>query len=243
MAGAGMGHAFPSEFSQLFRRGLYRKVTAEESLRDRRGNLCWVPNPFGEAGVARAISGLERHMRAFLRPMTSRVPRSSILEMTEAASEKLPKVVRCSSILLHNRRSEAYGAARSIGLIDTMTSPSLHKFAENRCGYKLDPAPDLQILCYDVGDYVGPHNDNHPEDADLRRGYVDLQITLSNEYVAGQNLIYEDRGHLNRMENVGIRSGVSVARLPFWHQVTPLAGRKGGRARRWLLLASFNIDR
>lgn len=58
-------------------------------------------------------------------------------------------------------------------------------------------------------------------------------------------MIYEHGGYFNRAVNVGIESGVSIAHLPFWHQVTPLMAKKGqaGRARRWLLLVSFIIDR
>ena len=103
----------------------------------------------------------------------------------------------------------------------------------------------MQLIRYAAGDYVGPHNDHHPENANLRNGYVDLQITLTNEHVARQYLLYESGGFFNKLRKVGVASGVSVSMLPFWHQVTPLEAKPGHEdaAGRWLLLASFDIEK
>lgn len=48
---------------------------------------------------------------------------------------------------------------------------------------------------------------------------------------------------LNRTVNVSIPSGVTVSRLPYWHQVTPLIPKKGNEneAQRWLVMVSFPI--
>jgi hypothetical protein len=48
---------------------------------------------------------------------------------------------------------------------------------------------------------------------------------------------------LNRAVNVSVPSGVTVSKLPYWHQVTPLIPKNGRekQAQRWLLLVSFSI--
>ena len=125
-----------------------------------------------------------------------------------------------------------------------LTSSSLHQFASAVTGFTLHPEPSLQIIRYEAGDYVGPHNDHHPENEEIRRGYVDLQITLTDPGVARQYLLYEaGDGYFNHPRNIGIQSGVSVSMLPFWHQVTPLEVKPAHPgAHRWLLLVSFDID-
>ncbi len=102
-----------------------------------------------------------------------------------------------------------------------------------------------QVICYESGDYSGPHNDHHPENADERNGFVDFHVMFSNDGVGHQLLVYEDHRHfLSTSHDVSGRSAVAIYRLPFWHYTTPLIARKGNEAtaRRWLLLASFAFD-
>jgi hypothetical protein len=163
--------------------------------------------------------------------------------MKENFAEALPKTMRNSSISLNSSRSSAFTKARKIGLINLLRSSTLREFAEVVSGFPLEDDPGLQLIRYRRGDYVGPHNDHHPEDSNLRKGYVDLQITLTSANVLRQCLLYECGGYLNKSLEVGLASGVSISLLPFWHQVTPLEIKSGSgdKAHRWLLLVSFEI--
>ncbi len=161
--------------------------------------------------------------------------------MTKNYSEVLHKSLRNSTVMLHSRSSVAFKSARECGVTAFLSSTSLQEFAERVSGYALERNPGMQVICYGPGDYVGPHNDHHPEESHLRDGYVDLQITLTNGDVERQYLLYQRGKFFNQSINVGIPSGVSVSLLPFWHQVTPLLAKPGrdATARRWLLLVSF----
>ena len=56
--------------------------------------------------------------------------------------------------------------------------------------------------------------------------------------------MYEERGFLTASRDVAGPPAIAVYRLPFWHYTTPLVARPGreGKARRWLLLGSFDYD-
>jgi len=77
----------------------------------------------------------------------------------------------------------------------------------------------------------------------MQKGFVDLHIMLSNSDVDHHWIVYERASHLTEIQNVAVQSGVAVYRLPFWHYTTPLAAKPGRerQARRWLLLASYDI--
>ena len=184
---------------------------------------------------------LETQISPFLREAARPVDPKTITGMTKNYSESLHKSLRNSTVLLNNPRTAAFKSARECGLTGFLSSTSLQEFAERVSGFPLERSPGMQVICYRPGDYVGPHNDHHPEESHLRDGYVDLQITLTNDDVERQYLVYESRGFFNRNVNIGIPSGVSVSLLPFWHQVTPLIAKPGreATARRWLLLVSF----
>lgn len=187
------------------------------------------------------LGELEKRFAPLLRQVASPVDPETISGMTANYTEALPKSLRNSTVMLNNPRSAAHRAARECGLAEFLRSPSLQAFAERVSGFALERSPGMQVICYKPGDYVGPHNDHHPEEAHLRDGYVDVQVTLTNDDVDRQYLLYESSGFFNRSVNVGIASGVSVSLLPFWHQVTPLLAKPGreATARRWLLLVSF----
>lgn len=228
---------FPPEFSQAVR--LPRRE--EPSLRLSGDRLRWFPLVVKSVIRGAALPALEAQLAPHLRRVRRPVPASSITDMTRNYSEALPKSTHNSTVFLDNPRTAAARAASAMGLTAFLRSRSLREFAEHVSGFALEPSPGLQAIRYAAGDYVGPHNDHHPEQPHLRNGYVDLQITLSHDAVARQYLLYERDGYFNQMVNIGIPSGVSVSRLPFWHQVTPLEARRGGEAAacRWLLLVSF----
>jgi hypothetical protein len=126
-----------------------------------------------------------------------------------------------------------------------MSSASFHRVAQTVTRAPLSTAlGGRQVICYQTGDYSGPHNDHHPEDAGTRNGFVDLHVMFSNESVAQQLLVYEQRGYFSSAHEVSGRPSIAIYKLPFWHYTTPLMARRGqeSRARRWLLLGSFDYD-
>ena len=186
---------------------------------------------------------LDHTLYQHLRHVDSPIPPEAITGMTQNYQERLPKAVRIKTAIFESKRSASYRAAESVGLIRMMNSESFQGFAEAVTGYQLWPGSGKQAILYEHGDYSGPHNDHHPELEEARDGYIDLHITFGNSAVAHHMLVYEENGHLSRMENVAVPGGIAVYRLPFWHYTTPLVGKpkRINEARRWLLLGSFNI--
>lgn len=231
---------FPAEFAAMVKPKVW---AGQETVRPIAGDADrarWFPLALRRQAAEDGLALLERAMTPYLRPVRSPVDPEWITGMTENYSDSLPKTLRNASVTLNSGRGLAVEAARKIGLMEMMGSATLHAFAERVSGCRLQEDPAVQIIRYRAGDYVGPHNDHHPEEPELREGYVDLQITLSGDGVARQYLLYELDGYFNQMRNVGIASGVSVSMLPFWHQVTPLEVKASGKNKhRWLLLASF----
>lgn len=186
---------------------------------------------------------LDAHLYKHLAIEQSRIPKDSITKMRENYEEVLSKTMHIKTTFLRRRSARAYEAAEKIGLLRMMRSSTFAGFAEAVTGLNLGRELDLQISCYEHGDYVGPHNDHHPEDAGAKNGYVDFHVTFTNNAVAHQYLVYEAKGHFSKIVDVNVQGGVSIYRLPFWHYTTPLAGKPGQEpgARRWLLLGSFKI--
>jgi hypothetical protein len=123
-----------------------------------------------------------------------------------------------------------------------LRSASFGAFAAALAGRELRPRWGIQALCYGPGDYAGPHNDHHPEDAAARRGYLDLHVTLAGPGVAQQWLVYTRQGHFSEVADVAAAGTITAYRLPFWHYTTPLVPRPGATAetaRRWVLLGTF----
>ena len=112
-------------------------------------------------------------------------------------------------------------------------------------GRALKKKRGAQALCYGAGDYAGPHNDHHPQEAEAQRGYLDVHISLATPSVAHQWLVYASEGHLQNITNVNTLGGMTFYRLPFWHYATPLAAKRAqaSRARRWVLLGTFLFDK
>jgi hypothetical protein len=233
---------FPQEFSQALRRAPLEAEPIARRGKIGADRLRWFAGALRPAFVEGALELLEGKLAPHLRVAQSAIPAETITGMTENYTEALPKTLHNRSAMLNNRRSAGYHAAEEMGLVEFLQSASLRAFAERVSGFRLEGTPGLQAICYHPGDYVGPHNDHHPEEDHLRDGYVDLQITLCNSQVEKQYLVYEHKGWFNRTCEVSVASGISVSVLPFWHQVTPLVG-KSAEARRWLLLTSFLIER
>jgi hypothetical protein len=195
-----------------------------------------------EAQRAEALRDLiDRSLGGALTPMEDPIPDWTISQMRENYSELLPKAVRVKTALLESRRAKAYRIADEIGLLRLLRSQTFHQFAQALAGRTLKRGWGIQALCYGPGDYTGPHNDHHPEEADAREGYLDLHLTLATPAVKSHFLVYAQDGHLSQMQDVNTVGGVTAYRLPFWHYTTPLQARPGREAdaRRWVLLGTF----
>jgi hypothetical protein len=237
---------FPVEFEDLLSRE-GRRVLAGASL------LCGaLADPrqrfIAAAGLiqpqmARAAAALlNRTLYDKLSRIDQPIPPEAMWEMTENYGEMLPKTARVKTAYLDRRRARAYQAAEAAGLVAMLRSASFGDFAAALAGRQLRPRWGIQALCYGPGDYAGPHNDHHPEEAAARRGYLDMHITLSGPGVAQQWLVYARQGHFSEVADVATVGGLTAYRLPFWHYTTPLVAKRGAKAadaRRWVLLGTF----
>ncbi|HWS72728.1 MAG TPA: hypothetical protein VN605_11465 [Thermoanaerobaculia bacterium] len=240
---------FPHEFADLLNargRKLLARPPRLEVFTDRRRTPIAVLDDLIDDRVARrCIGALDGAMYPLLRNMHTPIPREALTGMKRNYSEALKKTVRVKTATLNSRRSQALDAAATIGLAQMMRSESFRLFGEAIVGAPLRQDHwGRQVICYEAGDYSGPHNDHHPESDIARNGFVDLHVMFSNDAVSSQWLVYEERGFLSRSHEVATKSGIAVYRLPFWHYTTPLVPRRGREreARRWLLLGSFDFD-
>jgi hypothetical protein len=238
--------AFPSEFAELLTPKGRRILAGKDA--ETRGALLRPGQRFvslrGVVDVRKAAACrqvLESALRDTLTVMEDAIPPESILGMTENYAELLPKTVRVRTALLESRRSRSWRVAEEVGLTAMLRSESFAAFAAVVSGRALRRKWGIQVLCYGPGDYTGPHNDHHPEDAEAFDGYVDMHVTLATPAVSHQWLVYAKGGHFTQIESVNTVGGVTVYRLPFWHYTTPLVARPGAGedARRWVLLGTF----
>jgi hypothetical protein len=195
-----------------------------------------------DARKAAACAALLDHaLASTLTLMEDPIPTETITQMVHNYDEWLPKTARVRTAYLDRKTAKSWRVAEEIGLIGMLRSESFRAFATSIGGQALRPKWGVQVLCYGPGDYAGPHNDHHPEDAEARDGYLDVHISLSNAAVSHQWLVYAENGHLSRIESVNTMGGVTAYRLPFWHYTTPLVAKPGQEhdARRWLLLGTF----
>lgn len=192
--------------------------------------------------AARCRRLLDHTMRDHVRQVRAPIPKSLIASMTRSFEESLPKTLRFKTSYLRSRQSLAYRAADEVGLLQMMRSDTLRLFAESVTGLTLQSDDSIQVILYEPGDGVGPHNDNHPDIPGYESGYVDVHIMFTSPAVQRQFLVCEDGGFFSADYDIAL-DGVAVYRLPFWHYVTPLRAvpRRAAAARRWLLLHSFRI--
>lgn len=190
-----------------------------------------------------AVRILDANLYEHLTVEQRRIPPESITGMKENYEERLNKTMHIKTAFFRRSSARSYRAAEKIGLLQMMESSSFTDFAEAVTGLKLHRSLTIQVSCYDHGDYVGPHNDHHPENDDVKDGFVDFHVMFTNSAVAHQYLVYEEKGHFSKIVDINIQGGVSIYKLPFWHYTTPLAGKcaQESTARRWLLLGSFAI--
>lgn len=184
----------------------------------------WVHD--GAAVLNKAFGEL---MTAFERELPN--PFSSVA----TGMELLPKVCR---MLTSPMTPEALERAKDCGLYGLMKSESYHAFATVLAGRAVRGPDHMQVLAYRPGDYAGPHTDNHPHDASVRHGYLDLHLTFCTRGVTQQLLVYQKDHHLTEVSNLAVSGAVTAYRLPFWHYTTPLQV-KFPSARRWLVLGTF----
>jgi hypothetical protein len=205
------------------------------------GRRFWV---FEQLLRPRAASAVLTLLETQLAPLLSRIdapiPPAATWGQTRNYEERLPKSARVSTAMLESPRAKAYHRAEELGLVQLLRSESFGAFARALSGRPLLPRWGIQALRYGVGDYAGPHNDHHPEDAESKDGYLDVHWSLSSTGVLHQWLVYERHGHLSELANVVSPSTLTAYRLPFWHYTTPLAGKPG--AHRWVLLGTFLYD-
>jgi hypothetical protein len=238
---------FPHEFSDLLTPKGLRILAAQSSERDlfTRSNRYFAnfSNLIRKEKADACVSLLDNYLYPTLSIEQSGIPPESITEMTDNYTETLPKTMHIKTAFFKRKSARSYRAAEKIGLVRMMRSESFALFAEAITGFKLERERNIQVSCYEHGDYAGPHNDHHPESENFKDGFVDFHVMFTNKAVAHQYLVYEEKGHFSRIVNINTQGGISVYRLPFWHYTTPLAGkpRRESEARRWLLLGSFEI--
>jgi hypothetical protein len=216
---------------------LNKKLLAENGFDPgltQKENLSLFRIPVSPGKLATLTDFMDRRLASHLRILSAPISRDIIRNLKINYSEELPKTMRIRTASLDAKSGKAKRVAASLGLIAALKSDGLRRFGERVTGKKLEP-----------GDYSGPHTDHHPEQRELRDGYIDIHIMLSSPKVASQLLVYERRqGMLNEVAEIGKGMSIAVYQLPFWHYTTPMLARPGvDDARRWLLLASYTIDR
>ncbi|HXD32941.1 MAG TPA: hypothetical protein VN643_17585 [Pyrinomonadaceae bacterium] len=237
---------FPSEFSDLLTaRGLQILKSPDQAkqFHNGEGYFANYPDLLRRREANACMRLLDEHFYDFLRVEQRKIPPESITMMKENYSDTLNKTMHIKTACLNRKGTRAYGAAEKLGLVGMMRSESFVRFAEAVTGFKLDRELNMQVSCYEQGDYAGPHNDHHPEYPSIRNGYIDFHVMFANNAVDHHYLVYEEKGHFSRIVDINVHGAISVYKLPFWHFTTPLAAKPGkeARARRWLLLGSFVI--
>jgi hypothetical protein len=227
---------------------LSKKLLAENGFDPeltRRENLSLFRVPVSPGKLRTLTDFMDRRLASHLRILRTPISKDIIRNLKKNYSEELPKTMRIRTADLDAKSGKAKRVAASLGLIAALKSDELRRFGERVTGKKLHPDPGCQVICYEPGDYSGPHTDHHPEERELRDGYVDIHIMLSSPKVASQLLVYErQQGMLNEVAEIGKGMSIAVYQLPFWHYTTPMLARPGVEdARRWLLLASYFVDR
>ena len=240
---------FPTEFEDLLNRRGRRLLSdppqLEQLIRQRRTPIVFFEGVIDSGVAAECIRLLDEAMYPRLRRMHTPIPREALTGMKRNHREKLEKTVRVKTATFNSRSSKSLDGAREIGLDVMMSSPSFGRYAQAVTQWPLrSDYWARQVICYENGDYSGPHNDHHPERPAARNGFIDFHIMFSNASVAQQLLVYEERGFLSASREVSQKPAIAVYRLPFWHYTTPLVARPGAEsaARRWLLLGSFDYD-
>jgi len=230
----------PAEFEDLLSRAGLRLLAGTHrlcgALADPKRRFLAADDLIDRSEARRLRRVLEQTLTPTLEPLVKPIPPETIWDMRRDYGELLPKTSRARTIFFESRREPGVKAAERIGLARMMRSRSFGALAEALAGRRLRAGWGLQVLRYGPGDYAGPHNDHHPEEAAARRGYFDLHLSLSAPGAA-QSLVYARAGHFSEIVSLAGPATVTAYRLPFWHYTTPLVG--GPKAARWVLLGTF----
>ncbi|MBS1635780.1 MAG: hypothetical protein JST26_07630 [Bacteroidetes bacterium] len=238
---------FPTEFEDLLNnqgKAILKNGYAPEDKNDRKRTPIDVLSHVIDTGKAMdCVNILQKTFYKSMKPISSKIDTRELTGMRKNYSERLSKNLRMKTLEIGSSKSKSYELAKSCGLMDMLNSESLKIFGEKVANTPFGSAENNQIICYQHGDYVSPHNDHHPENPNVRNGYFDIHIMFSNPHVQHQLLVYEKKGFLNGTYNIASPAAIAVYRLPFWHYTTPMLGKKGyeDQARRWLLLRSFEM--
>ena len=233
---------FPKEFSDLLnskgQRLLSHPMACPEGTR-----LSFSSNILRKEYALQIIKDLNTYFSGELKDNNTPIPEDSISRLKRNYTEQLGKTMKMKTIDLNNSRTKSYKLAQDSGLSQMLQSASYKRMGEMMLGAEFGPPVGNQLICYGNRGYVSPHNDHHPEDKHLRKGYYDIQLMLSNSYVRHQSLVYEENGFLNKAVDISMLSGIAVYKLPFWHYTTPLEAKRHyeDKAQRWLLLGSFEM--
>jgi hypothetical protein len=240
---------FPAELEELLnangRRLLADPPQLEALIARKRTPIVLLDGVIDDSVARDCIRLLDTAIYPQLKRMHTPIPREALTGMRRNYSERLPKTVRVKTATFNSRRSKMLDVAREIGLAQMLQSKSFIRLAQGSTTPPLRvDKTGRQVICYEPGDYSGPHNDHHPQRAEARNGFIDLHVMFSNEGVASQWLVYEQRGFLSAAYDISSRAAVAIYRLPFWHYTTPLVAKPAheSTARRWLLLGSFDYD-
>jgi len=235
----------PRDFAELLspagRRVLAGRHALCGALANPRTRFVSLPGLIDKAQAQNLRYALERVLTGRLQRINQPIPPEATWNMTDNYGEALPKTALVWTAYLENKREAAWRAAEDIGLLALLRSDSFRAFAQQLASRPLKKKWGQQVLCYGPGDYSGPHNDHHPEDAEARAGYLDIHLSLASAAVQSHFLVYARAGHLTEMVNVARDGLISAYRLPFWHYTTPLQAKPGSEsgARRWVLLGTF----
>lgn len=241
---------FPHEFSELITPAGLRILNGQSPdnnslFTNGRRYFANYPNLVKRDKVDDCIRLLDEYLYPHLSVEQRKIPGETITSMTQDYEERLNKTMHIKTAFFRRTNSRSYRAGEKIGLVQFMQSESFVSFAEAVTGFKLHRHWGIQVSCYEQGDYAGPHNDHHPEEEEMRDGFIDVHVMFANKAVGHHYLVYEEKGHFSKIVDINTRGGVTVYKLPFWHYTTPLVGKAGREkeARRWLLLGTFQIDR
>lgn len=240
---------FPLEFEDILNRNgkkLLNGQAMQDSFRFKsRTPIAVFNNIIDPKSSFQIIKLLDKFFYDKLKKIFSPIDPDELRKMKKNYSERLSKNLRFKTAELDNAKSVTYETAHKTGLLQLLNSDSFKVFGEKVTGKKFGIGENNQIICYEQGDYVSPHNDHHPENENVRNGYYDIHIMFSNSQVKHQLLVCENKRYLNEYYDISVPAAVAVYRLPFWHYTTPLISKKGNErlARRWLLLSSYEEEK
>ncbi len=203
--------------------------------------FCQIPKLLSPKTCADLLRLLDEYVYPTLRVVSDPIPDWTMTNMQHNGDELLPKVQHNKTAFLARRNAKEFRAVTRTGIIDMLQSASFISLVNRIAGKNFRKTSGVQVLCYEPGDYVGPHNDHFPEEPQAKNGYVDVHLSLCTDSVHSQQLVYTRRKHFSQVCNLAQNGLLTAYHLPSWHYVTPLVAKVGeeSKARRWVLMATF----